>query len=233
MPEAFLWAAAAASSLLVAGLLATTIDVPGWVAGSVAAFGAGSLIGAVAFELVPDAATLSLATTTLWLLAGAAVYVVADTIIERRFRVGKAADGEVSPIGIVVGAVIDAIPESAILGIAIAVGDPVSVAFLVAVAVSNLAEALVPSADLAAHGWSRVRLAVMWGGVVAASGLAGVLGWLAGTQVEATGAALAAFAAGGLLAMLADSLIPYAYERARAQAGIWVVIGFAVALALG
>jgi ZIP family zinc transporter len=232
MLEAFAWAAAAAASLLVAGVLATLVPIGATVAGTIAAFGAGSLIAAVAFELVPAAAELGHLTMALWLLAGAAVYVVADTFIERRFRVGKAAEGQASPIGIVVGSVVDAIPESTILGIGVALGEPLGVAFVLAVAVSNVAEALAPSADLVAHGWPRSRIAVMWGAVVAASGVAGVIGWLAGTQLGITGEAVSAFAAGGLMAMLADSLIPFAFERARLQAGIWVVVGFAAALAM-
>ena len=232
MLEAFGWAALAASSLLLAGLVATIVSVPDSIAGSVAAFGAGALIAAVSFDLVPDAIVLGHAVMAAWLLAGAGVYVVADTLIERRFRVGKAADGQASPIGIVVGSVVDAIPESTIIGIGIALGEPLGFAFVAAVAVSNVAEALAPSVDLVAHGWTRARLVLMWGGVVVASGLAGVVGWFAGTQLGVTGDAIAAFAAGGLLAMLADSLIPFAFERARLQAGIWVVVGFAVSIAM-
>ena len=231
MLEAFGWAAFAASSLLLAGLAATVVRIPDWVAGSVAAFGAGALIAAVSFELIPDAIVLGHAVMAAWLLAGAGVYVVADTLIERRFRVGKAADGQASPIGIVVGSVVDAIPESVILGIGVALGEPASITFVAAVAVSNIAEALAPSVDLVAHGWSRSRIALMWGGVVLASGLAGLVGWIAGAELGLTGDAISAFAAGGLLAMLADSLIPFAFERARLQAGIWVVVGFAVSIA--
>ena len=114
-----------------------------------------------------------------------------------------------------------------------AVGTPISLAFLFAVWVSKIPQALAPSADLAEAGWKISKTAVVWGSVVAASGLAAGLGFLlANSFSDVNGARMAALAAGGILAMLTDSLIPFAYERGGNLAGLGTVIGFGVALIL-
>lgn len=231
MLEAFLLGAAGQASLVLAGLAAYVIKLPTWVIGSLAGYGAGSLLGAITFDLVPQADELPGLESALWLLVGAGVFVVADTLVDRLFGGDDATHQGASPMGIVVGSVVDGIPESVIFGITIASGQPISIAFLAAVFVSNIPQAFAPSSDLAAEGWHPLKLAGMWSTVVLACGLAAAAGFLVAEATGASGEAVAAFAAGGLIAMLTDSLIPYAFERAKLQAGIWVVIGFAVALA--
>ena len=111
-------------------------------------------------------------------------------------------------MGIVVGSVVDGLPESIIFGIQIATGQAVSAAFVAAVWVSNIPQALAPSASLAQSGWARARLVGMWSLVVLACALTSGLGYILGGAVGATGGRAAALAAGGLLAMLTDSLMP-------------------------
>jgi ZIP family zinc transporter len=231
MLEAFVLGAVGQVSLVQAGLAAYVIKLPTWVVGSLAGYGAGSLLGAITFDLVPQADLLPGLVSALWLLVGAAVFVVADTVVDRLFGGDDATHQGASPMGIVVGSVVDGVPESVIFGITIASGQPISIAFLAAVFVSNIPQAFAPSADLAASGWRPVKLAGMWSMVVVACGLAAAAGYFVADALGITGDAVAAFAAGGLIAMLTDSLIPYAFERAKVQAGIWVVVGFAVALA--
>jgi ZIP family zinc transporter len=117
---------------------------------------------------------------------------VSDRIVEGRFG----GEGGSGALGIVVGAVVDGKPESVIFGIQIAAGQPLSVALLAAVWVSNIPQALAPSADLARSGWHAGRLATMWALVIAACGVTAGLGYL---LAAATGGRAAAFAAGGLL----------------------------------
>lgn len=231
MLEAFLLGAIGQVSLVLAGLAAYVVKLPTAVVGGLAGYGAGALLGAIAFDLVPEASELPGLESALWLLVGAAVFVVADTLVERRFGGDDATHAGSSPMGIVVGSVVDGIPESVIFGIGIASGQPVSIAFLAAVFISNIPQAFAPSADLAAAGWRPARLTGMWGVVVLACGLAAAAGFLVAEALGVNGDRAAAFAAGGLIAMLTDSLIPYAFGRAKVQAGIWVVVGFAVALA--
>jgi ZIP family zinc transporter len=219
---------AAQSSLIVSGLVVYVVRVPPRIVGAIAGFGSGALIGAIAFELIPESRALAGFQLSLWLLAGAGVFVVSDRIVERHFH-GPTGSGA---LGIVVGAVVDGIPESMMFGIQVAAGTALSGAFVAAVWVSNISEALAPSAELADSGWSKGRMAAMWGSVVAACGVASGLGFVFARAFGTTGSRAATLAAGGLLAMLTDSLIPFAYDRAGLQAGIWTVVGFAVALAL-
>jgi ZIP family zinc transporter len=97
--------------------------------------------------------------------------------------------------------------------------------------VSNVPQAMAPSADLAASGWSARRLGQLWFLVVLACGVAAALGFLAAdAMADANGDRMAALAAGGLLAMLTNSLMPFAFERAGAIAGVATVVGFCVSV---
>jgi ZIP family zinc transporter len=162
-------------------------------------------------------------------LLGAVAFVCGDLVVERRFG----SEGTTAPLGILLGSVGDGVPESLILGMGVATGNVGGVAFIVAVLVSNIPQALAPSADLIAEGWTRGRLVMMWGAVVVACGVAAVVGYLiVSIDAAATGSRAAAFAAGGLLAMLTNSLMPFALERGGRLAGIWTVVGFALSAAL-
>jgi len=228
MLEAFGLGALAQSSLLLAGLLACWVTVSRRVIGVLAGFGAGALISAVSFDLIAEAEELASWELTLWMLVGVAVFVGGDYVVERRF--GN--EGTGGSMGIVVGSVVDGVPESIIFGIQIATGFPVSPSFLAAVFVSNVPQAMAPSADLSASGWSARRIGRLWLLVVLACGAAAALGFVASDLTSAaTGERMAALAAGGLLAMLTNSLMPFAFERAGALAGVATVVGFCVAIA--
>jgi ZIP family zinc transporter len=237
MLQAFALGAIAQSSLLLSGLLPFVVRIPDRIVGILAGLGAGALIGAVAFDLVPEA--ISGAEVALWFLVGAGIFLVADRIIEQRFGgggEGHEADGDDEgaggPLGIVLGSVVDGVPESLIFGIQLAAGVPISIAFLAAVFVSNVPQALAPSADLIRSGWKAGRMIAMWGAVVVACGIASAIGWLAATNVDTvTGARAAAIAAGGLLAMLTGSLVPFAYAKGGSGAALGTVVGFCASLA--
>lgn len=133
------------------------------------------------------------------MLVGVAVFLIDDRIVERRFGTAGTGGG----MGIVVGSVVDGVPESAIFGIQLATGLPVSGHFLSAVIVSNVPQAIAPSAGLAIAVWRARRLGVLWLLVVLACGVAAALGYLvADLGSDVTGSRMAALAAGGLLAML-------------------------------
>jgi ZIP family zinc transporter len=216
-------------SLLLSGLFVTWVRVPPRVVGWLAGFGAGALISAITFDLTVQAARLGGLQVAAWLLVGAIVFIAGDDAIDRWTGPGGES-GSGSALGIVLGAVVDGVPESLIFGLSVATGTAVSASFLAAVIVSNVPQALAPSAELAAAGWSRAKLTRMWGSVVMACALSAGLGYLVGSIGHETGDRLAAFAAGGLLAMLTDSLIPFGYERGGKLAGFWTVIGYALAI---
>lgn len=226
--EALALGGLAQSSLLLAGLAVYWVHPTTRVIGGLAGFGAGALVAAVAFDLIPEAEVLTEPELALWLLIGALIFVVADRFVESKFGDGDEGGG---PLGIVVGSVVDGVPESLIFGIQIAAGSPISAAFVAAVFVSNLPQALAPSAALAESGWKKGRMAMMWGLVVLACAVTAWLGYIGGTALSSSGGRAAALAAGGLLAMLTDSLMPYAFQKGGAQAGVWTVVGFAASLA--
>ena len=228
MLEAFGLGLLGASSLLFAGLFACWVNVSARIVGVLAGFGAGALIAAISFDLVAEAEdALSMWQFALWMLVGVAVFLIADKMVEGRF--GQAGVG--GAMGIVVGSVVDGVPESVIFGIQVGTAFPISLSFMAAVFISNIPQSIAPSADLSAAGWSARRVGMLWFWVVLACGIAAALGFLATDLTsEATGGRAAALAAGGLLAMLTNSLIPFAYERGLALAGAATAVGFCLSL---
>jgi ZIP family zinc transporter len=226
MLQAFALGAMAQSSLLLSGIIPFFLRIPDRIVGILAGIGAGALIAAVAFDLVPE--TIDITEAAAWFVVGALIFIVADRIIEARFG----GEGSGNALGVVLGSVVDGIPESLIFGIQIAAGVPISTAFLVAVFVSNIPQALAPSSDLKQSGWRIGRMVAMWGAVVLACGVASALGWLAANDLDAvTGARAAAIAAGGVLAMLTASLVPFAYQKGGAGAALGTVAGFCASMA--
>ena len=214
----------AQSALLLSGLLVYWVHFPPRFVGVLAGFGAGALIEAVSFDLVAEATNLDSLQFAVWMLVGAAILLIGDAIVDRRFGGGGA-------MGIVVGSVVDGVPESAIFGIQVATGFPISIGFFAAVFVSNFPQAIAPSADLAKRGWKIGRLVGMWALVLVACGVASGLGYLLANSFSAVaGDRMAALAAGGLLAMLTNSLMPFAFERGGQLAGVGTVLGFCIPL---
>ena len=226
MFEAFAVGALAQSSLILSGLVVFAWTIPKRALGQLAGFGAGLLLGTAAFDLVPEAQlSLDNVEITLRMLVGGGVFVVADRIIERRV-------GGSGAMGIVVGNINDALPESLIFGVQLGAGLVLSLPLVAAVWISNIPQALPPSSDLAASGWKWTKMVAMWGSVVVIAGVFSAIGFVVAEATgEANGARLAAFTIGGLITMLTASMIPFAYEKGGIAAGIWAAVGFAVALA--
>jgi ZIP family zinc transporter len=222
------WGLIAQSSLLVAGLVVCWITVPTKLVGILGGFGAGAMIAAVSFDLLPEAQEhIAAWQTGVWMLVGVAVFLLADSFVERRFG----SEGAGGAMGIVVGSVVDGVPESAILGIQVGAGITISLGFVAAVFISNIPQAIAPSADLAASGWGARRLGRLWLLVVLACGAAAALGFL-GTDLTSAvqGERAAALAAGGLLAMLTNSLMPFSFERGGQLAGAATALGFCLSV---
>lgn len=227
MLEAFGLGVLAQATLLLAGVVVCWVTFPRRLVGILAGFGAGAMIAAISFDLLGEADGLRPWELGAWMLVGVAFFLAGDRFVERRYG----DEGEGGAMGIVVGSVVDGVPESIIVGIQIATGFPVSASFLAAVLVSNVPQAIAPSADLAAAGWGPGRLGRLWAAVVLACGVSAALGYLAADASAAvTGDRMAALAAGGLLAMLTDSLMPFAYDRGGELAGAATVVGFCLSL---
>jgi zinc transporter, ZIP family len=237
MLEAAFWGLVTAGSLWVGAGLALLRPGTRWV-GLAMAFGSGALIAAVAYELVLDAVETSANLAALGFGVGALTFYAGSWAIDRRgsHRQGMAGAGgglAASANAIVLGTVLDGVPESFVLGASIVQDGAVPVAIVVGVFAANVPEALSGSVGLLEAGWTRARVFLMWSVVVAVSVLAAIAGWLLLDVIPTGGGAFAAsFAAGALLVMLADTLMPEAFELGGREAGLLTALGFAVGFAL-
>jgi ZIP family zinc transporter len=236
MGEAFAWGLIAASSLLLGGLLALRRPMGLRPLGLIMAFGAGVLISAVAYELVEDAFGTAggSGAVALGLFAGAFTFYFGDVAIDRFGGEGRksAVGGQDAgtALAIVLGTVLDGIPESIVLGLSLLGGGGVSVAMLAAVFLSNLPEALSSTAGLSKSGWGRPRILALWTAVTVVSGLSALAGYaLFDGAPAATIAFVQAFAGGALLTMLADTMMPEAFKYGGKQVGLVTTLGFALA----
>jgi ZIP family zinc transporter len=234
---AAMWGGIAASSLVIGGALALRFNPSNRLVGLVLAFGAGTLISAVAYELVPEE-TIDAAGVGLALAVGALVFYAGNGIVTRmggeKRKDLDATAGETPGSGgaIVLGTILDGIPESLVLGIGLAVGGVVSVAFLAAVFISNLPEAIAATVSLRASGTTQRRIMWMWAGIASISAVAAGVGYLLASAIQSSGVLVQAFAAGALLTMIIDTMAPEAVEQSGSEAGLATILGFALAATL-
>ncbi|GAA5150237.1 ZIP family zinc transporter [Nocardioides marinquilinus] len=241
--EAGFWGLIAGGALVVGAAVAWFVRVPRPVVAGVMAFGAGVLISALAFDLVAEAEEGGgLAATAIGLVAGATAYVGANVALARRGARHRKRAGDEQPsedeqsgsgTAIAVGALLDGVPESVVLGLSLLGGSGVGVPVLAAIAISNLPEGLSSTAGMRTSGRSARYVFGVWGGIAVASGLAGLLGCL--LLQDASGATIAvitAIAAGAILAMVTDTMVPEAFETAHLGTGLIATLGFIAAFAI-
>jgi zinc transporter, ZIP family len=238
MAEAAFWGALGASSLLLGAVIGFVVWIRRPVIGLILAFGAGTLISALAFELTEEAFQLGGAdAVAIGLALGALAYSAGDLAIERRgggnrmSSMGEQRESTASAL--LLGAVLDGIPESAVIGITLLEGSGVGVAVLAAVFLSNLPESLSASTGMRMAGQSARHVLGVWSIVVLAGAISAALGYslLDGASGN-TIAVIQAFAGGAVLTMLADTMIPEAHRHSGNAVGLVVVLGFALAYLL-
>jgi ZIP family zinc transporter len=236
MGAAFGWGTLAASSLVIGALIALWFQISLRVIGLIMGFGAGVLISAVSFDLIEEAAADSsghgwIATG---LFAGCLVFFGGDRLIdrlgggERKDATGDQEGG--SALAIVLGTVLDGIPESMVIGLTIFEGGKVGAAYLAAVFISNLPESISSTSGLQKSGWLKSRILWMWTGIAVVSGLASLGGYalFQDSSPDTIGFVLA-FAAGAILTMLANTMMPDAFKHGGKLVGVVTTLGFAVA----
>jgi ZIP family zinc transporter len=193
-------------------------------------FGSGVLISAVSFELVDEAVSVSggRGGAGAGFFIGALTYFAGDTTIA---ALGRRHGGNAnSGLSIVLGATLDGIPESVVIGLTLLAGGGVGVAMLVAVFMSNLPESIAATTDLLESGWRPLRLYAMWGAIALASAVAAAVGYrLFDGATPAVIAFVLSFAGGAILTMLSTSMMPEGYEHAGRVVGLATTLGFAVA----
>jgi len=241
--QAGLWGLLAGGALVLGAVIGYTVRLPKRVVAGVMAFGAGVLISALSFELVLEAYKQAGAGPAAWgFAAGAVVYSVANWLVARlgakhRKRSGaqqpSEEDAAGSGAGIALGALIDGIPESMAIGLTMLAGGAVSAATVAAIFVSNIPEGLSSSAGMKKAGRTPAFVFGLWTTIAVLSGLAALAGYAVFGDFSAeTQAATTALAAGGILAMLMDTMIPEAFEGTHNHSGLIGATGFLCAFAL-
>ncbi|MBS1817690.1 MAG: ZIP family zinc transporter [Acidobacteria bacterium] len=236
------WGAVAGSALLVGAGVSWMVTVPRRALAAVMAFGSGVLISALAFDLMDEAyANGGFDAAAIGFVSGAVVYTAATVALDRygakrRKRSGQQpseGDHPGSGMAIAVGALIDGIPESIAIGISLLHGGVVSVAAVAAVFLSNIPEGMSSAAGMRRAGRSARYVFGVWGVIALASALAALAGYVVFSHYSRDViAATTAIAAGAILAMLVDTMIPEAFEEAHNLAGLITVAGFMAAFAL-
>jgi ZIP family zinc transporter len=235
--SALAWGAFSSASLYLgqwlAGPMARRIKATGLVMG----FGAGTLISAIAYELIPTSSLEHGAGIGVSFAIGALVYYVADRIVdggggEDRQEIDSRQVSGGSGMAMFIGALLDGVPEAFVLGITLAVGAAINVAFVVAIFVSNIPQGVAGTTSLKAAGASDRRVFRMWTALTIACAAVSALGFLLADSLHIEGLFAQAFAAGAVLTMLADSMLPEAFEHGGRSTGLLVVLGYLVAAVL-
>ena len=233
MLEATFWGFLAASTLLVGAGLAMARAWSSRTIGLISGFGVGALIAAVSLDLTADAfETAGVAPVVLGLWLGALAFTAGNWALARNANDRKRSGGQQadsSALGIVLGTILDGIPESIVIGLSLLTGGSIGIAFLAAVAISNLPEAMSATTGLLRSEWSRSRILRLWVAVAVVSALSAGFGFAAfGSASPELIALVKAFSAGAVLTMLADTMMPEAFEDAGSPWSASTIAGYAI-----
>lgn len=236
---AFFWGFIATFSLFIGGLIGILFKIGKRPLGLIMAFGAGVLLSAVAYELVFKSIKSSLGSgaSLIGILSGAISFFMVDLLISRMGASGRknisGIHKENMALPIVLATILDGIPETLVIGLSLLAGGEVGLGMLVAVFISNLPEAIAGTSGMMAGEWKKSRILLLWlliALVCAFSSLAGYA--LLENASPAVISFIQTFAAGAILVMLSNTMIPEAYEHGKKLAGIFTVLGFTVAVSI-
>ncbi|MEK3807259.1 ZIP family metal transporter [Metabacillus sp. SLBN-84] len=238
MLQAALWGAFAGSSILLGALLGIYKEIPRRILGWIMSFGTGVLIGAASFELLRESVDDGgLMTASAGFIIGSLTFTISELLITKkggsdRKRSNKNPENH-SGVSIFIGTVIDAIPESVIIGVSLLQENAVSFLMVTAVFISNFPEGLSSSVGLRKDGYSKKKILTMWLIVLMLSSLSSFLGY---TLLQQAGpdviAGIGAFAAGGIIAMVASTMMPEAFEEGGPVVGFIASVGVLASLIL-
>lgn len=239
MLTAFLWGLIASSSLILGGFIGTRFNLSKRILGIIMAFGAGTLISAVAYELVYESVRLAKGSgfTAIGFFSGALAFYFLDKFVER-ISGGSGGDDTDSGqsrliIPMVLGIVLDGIPENAVVGIGMIESGVVSMAMLIAIFLSGMPEAIAGTTGMKKAGWSQQKIFILWLVIAIVLAFSTVAGYsLFGNASVFTLQVINSFAGGAILMMLTNSMIPESYEYTGKLAGIFTVLGFALSVTI-
>lgn len=238
MWNAAFWGAVSGSAVLLGSLAAMIFSIPKKVIGWIMAFGTGVLIGAASYELLGDAVHEGgIFASSIGFVAGASIFTLLDLLVSRkgasdRKRSGKQA-AENAGLAIFIGTVMDAIPESIMIGASLLEQNTVSFLLVIAIFVSNIPEGLSSTAGLRKSGYSRLKISVMWVSVLVIATLSSWSGYFFLKDASAAFmSGISGFAGGGIIAMIASTMMPEAYEESGPVTGLITALGLLASLVL-
>lgn len=234
MAAALWWGLFSSAALFLGQLLAKPLGRSERAIGLMMGFGGGTLLAAVAYELIPEHTLDDGWQIVTSALAGALVYYVGDRIVDRsggqaRTAVAQGSGEGGSGAAMFLGALLDGVPEAFVLGLGLALGGQISLAFLAAIFVSNIPQGLAGTTSLQEAGTSDRRITLSWALLTLACGVVSLLGYLMADHLTHVGTYASAFAGGAVLMMLADSMVPESYRHGGRLVGLLTVVGFLVA----
>jgi zinc transporter, ZIP family len=238
---AFLWGGFSSASLYIGEALARPMAQRHRATGLIMAFGAGTLVSAIAYELIPESSLRHGIGVAAAFALGALTYFFADRLVDKRggkerqdidAKRDRATTSQSSGAAMFLGALLDGIPEAFVLGVTLAAGGSISIAFVTAVFVSNIPQGLAGTTSLRAAGYDDRTVFWMWTSLTIASALTAAGGYAVGHATHSNGVYAQAFAGGAVLTMLANSMMPQAFEHGGDNAGLLTVAGFLAAAIL-
>jgi zinc transporter, ZIP family len=238
MLQAALWGALAGSALLLGALIGIYTSIKKNIVGLIMAFGTGALIGAASFELLADAIEQGgIKTTILFFICGAVIFTIGDYAVikfggKERKR-SKESSRNSQGLAIFFGTLLDAIPESIIIGVLLANDNKVSLVLVGSIFISNFPEGLSSSIGLKKDTYSNKKIIVLWSSVIGLSTICSIIGFSITDKVsEVVFSGLSSFAAGAIIAMVSSTMMPEAYEEGGPAVGLFASLGLLTALLL-
>lgn len=239
MWQAVLWGGLSGSAVLIGALAALFWRIPKRIIGFTMAFGTGVLIGASAYELLGESLENGgVMAAGLGFIVGALVFTILDLIVSRkgaskRKRSHTQDSDQGSGLAIFIGTVMDAIPESIMIGASLLAGQGVSFLLVIAIFISNIPEGLSSTTGLLKGGYTKMKIFVLWTTVLVISALSSWGGYFfLENASEAFMAFIAAFAGGGIVAMVSSTMMPEAYEEGGPIVGFLAALGLLTSLLL-
>lgn len=241
---ALMWGLVSGLALVIGALGGYYIRFSERAIAGIMAYGSGVLISMLTFDLMGESFRQGgIIPSCLGFLSGAIVYTIANEILavygarnrKRSDKQKSTAEEEADndSMGIALGALLDGIPESVVIGVSLLAGNGVSLVAVVAIFLSNLPEGLASATGMKKAGKSKKFIFGMWLGIAIISGISSYLGYTIFGKLDDTSIAVSgAFAAGAMLCMIIDTMIPEAFAKTHKAAGIIGVLGFLTAFLL-